>query len=1743
MARRRILDPRLFPNWGQALTLSVLMAGLSPLSTIAKPTTLISPLGQPTPSKTERIEPEPISVQITPIGDLDLALKLPPIPTTTRSSLQNDPAHPPLTPQEKPSESHSIPEPSITDLPNPPLTLAEAGWVPNSQTVPVSSIPVTPPTAQASPIAPPQASSDAPSQTPEDPEPSASLDIPYFVDAEFRGSTRRQFGVLNLRLPVFQDEKSFAFADVHFEAGSNETFLGNLGLAYRRVLNTAEENPWVLGTYAFYDTTRSENGFQYHQGSLGAELISKKFEFRVNGYLPGSNSKVVGQRTVNGVLSLQPRANGLGADVVQQTLTLETRERALAGFDFEVGHRHHFNDKVSLGLFGGYFFFDSSATNSIDGPMARAQLEVQDPLGMNGGLLQVGSRFRFDETRGSELEGFVRLGIPFGGPQRSEPLSLTQRLARRPIERHYEITTFAQDINLPITLTELQAALTGQGTLSPMGPQITAVTPPQVALNPATGQPINIFFVDGDGTAGDGTQDNPLTVAQATSAITQANDILFFLDDAGTINTQTGLGNSLTLKPGQQALGVGTTPNFVLTVPNLGSVTIFDAGQPQLVNGANNNVLTLANNNTIDGLAFNGQNTAPRGIAAVTGATNTTIRNSSLSNFTVAGIQITPSTNTTIDNVVFNNNATDVIVNAANTTLTNVVSTNATGPAIQILNATGTTTLTNVDISNAGGDGLQFANPSGTITATNVDITNAGDNGLEITDGDGTFTFDVASSITNATNAAVNVVGGTTTITYNGTITQNNPASAVNITDKTGGTTTFNGLVTANTSTAPGVNLTNNTGSTIAFNGGLDIDTTTGTGFSATNGGTVNVTATSGDESVTTTSGAALNLSNIVANITFDSVSSTGGTNGINLDTVTGSVGVSGTTTIANTTGDGFLATNSTGTYTFGPVTITNAGLDGVDLSGINDATTVFNLGALTINGFTGTGINLAGANVGVTAPTVAITNTGNVGTGIDLTNTTGNRMITLGDPTNTAGDTPSSIAGVNVGVQLNNANANFIFGDGELTVDAPSTIAATTPIDASAVGANGTYNFLDVLFLNQTPGTGLGDLFYVDNIPGGAGTRTDPADIPLGETITNPNDIIILVDNTGMDLLDAIGTNGNDTFQLQDGQSVGSFLNGTVNLRTRGPSNVLANVTVTDPTGNGAPTSTTTGMSSATLTLANNNQIIGVDISAMGTNGIEALGVNNATINRNRITNADNGIRLQNLTGAVEIMDNTISQTTDDGIDLGQNNTNLDSVLISGNTVSNVGEDGIDVDVYNNGLINSVTISNNTVSEVNTSESSGIALNVYTNGQVDTVTISGNTVSTDSLSTPGIFILSADNSTLNTANITGNTVMMSREDTYGIYVLSTDNSAINTANITSNRVSLLDEDLVGILALVNNNSTITTATISDNTLSKTGDGNTGIDVGLINSTLTTANISGNTFITTDSDNTGIEVDLINSTLSTANISGNTFNTTVNDVRGIDIDIYNSTLTTANISANTLSLTGGDSSGVNLQLFNGSVINTATISDNSITTTDESISIELDNSTVTTANITGNNVTTSANNADGIFVSSFYYSTINTANITGNNVTTSGTNADGIFVESYYYSTINTANITGNNVTTSGTNADGIVVIAEDDYDSRINTANISNNVILQAGRDSVRISNSDINPICTSISGNRSDSPGFAMAGGTDFNLISEGNTFQVVNLATVSADNNNAVFSFDGTLVPPGTPPAPFTNVASCP
>lgn len=268
MTSRNISDPQLFPYWGQTLSLSLLISSLWPIGVNAKQT---SPrTEQPLTITSTKIATSPAQFTTYTYSSRDLGLALTPTSISFRkqSALQQNLTLSTFNSRDKTLE----PDTSTSNLPSRPQTLVEAGWTTNAQTIP--SVPslshtsiesTSPPLAQSTsnPSTQDQEGLDSGTTT------SDSLGIPYFVDTEFRGSTRRQFGGINLRLPVWQDEKSFAFADVHFEGGSNETFLGNLGLAYRRVLNTSEENPWILGTHAFYDSKRSANGFQYHQGSLG----------------------------------------------------------------------------------------------------------------------------------------------------------------------------------------------------------------------------------------------------------------------------------------------------------------------------------------------------------------------------------------------------------------------------------------------------------------------------------------------------------------------------------------------------------------------------------------------------------------------------------------------------------------------------------------------------------------------------------------------------------------------------------------------------------------------------------------------------------------------------------------------------------------------------------------------------------------------------------------------------------------------------------------------------------------------------------------------------------------------------------------------------------------------------------------------------------------------------------------------------------------------------------------------------------------------------------------------------------------------------------------------------------------------------------------------------------------------------------------------------------------------------------
>ncbi|HVJ03768.1 MAG TPA: hypothetical protein VM662_16435 [Sphingomonas sp.] len=694
------------------------------------------------------------------------------------------------------------------------------------------------------------------------------------------------------------------------------------------------------------------------------------------------------------------------------------------------------------------------------------------------------------------------------------------------------------------------------------GSSISAVTPINASAAPAAGsydfRDVNFtaspglgfgigktLFVDSDGATGGGNGSgadgaNPMTLAAAEAALA-AGDVILLVNNGLVISAAgTNANNTLNLLANNQVRGFGNGPVVLsLTVPSTiqlasSTLTITDpgTGAATLTSSAGADVITLgASGNRISGFILDGDPAgALRGVVDNGGATGTVIDFMTIRNFDAVGgygIEITPSTNTTIDNVSFTGNTNDVLLNAAGSTITNATSSGATGTSITLNNATGTTTLSNVSITGAA-TGLSFTAAGGTVNAVNVDIAGASSSALVVTGGTANFNFDAASSITqsagglvlnitgnhsvgtlayagtiNATsgagmqfsnadgtynftgtttlnggNAGIDIYNGATgtftfgagttlihnadansafallssaNVTFNGSITDNN-GRAVEIDGHDAGTATFNGAINSSGNASNVISIVNSNGGSIVFNGemniassgtvvsladndlgtitfnaggnGLDIASTGGTGMLITGGGTVNVLGSS--NSITATGGTLLSITNTgatttTANLSFASVNSTGGTNGVFVQrtagTLNGTVNIAGGAiatstrgisingdalnfsyggTITATGGRSFEATGRTGGSitlsgaiedAFNGISIANNSGGTIALSGNINAVGVGATGALTVTGNTGGSLSFSGATKRFdTGASNAVTLSGNTGATIDFT-------------------------------------------------------------------------------------------------------------------------------------------------------------------------------------------------------------------------------------------------------------------------------------------------------------------------------------------------------------------------------------------------------------------------------------------------------------------------------------------------------------------------------------------------------------------------------------------------------------------------------------------------------------------------------------------------------------------------------------------------------------------------------------
>lgn len=598
------------------------------------------------------------------------------------------------------------------------------------------------------------------------------------------------------------------------------------------------------------------------------------------------------------------------------------------------------------------------------------------------------------------------------------------------------------------------------------------------------------WFVDSNGATGGGNGSgadgaNPMTLAAAELALA-ATDVIVLVNDGAAISAAGSNGNdTLALLADTQVRGFGqgalaltlTVPSTILLSGN--TINIADPtgnGAATLTSAAGANVITLgASGNRISGFILDGDPAgALRGVVDNGGATGTIIDFMTIRNFDAPGgygIEITPSTNTVIDNVTFTGNANDVLLNAAGSTITNVTATGATGTSITLDNATGTTTLTNIAISGAA-TGLSFTNAGGTITATNVDIDGAAASALTVTGGTAGFTFDGASSIVQA-------AGGLTLNVANHSIGTFAFAGLINATSGNGmqfnnadGTYNFPGITTLNGGNA-GIDIYNGATGTFTFGSAINL-THNGAGNAFVLLSSANVTF---DGSITDNDGVAVEIDgHDTGTATFNGTISSSIANASTVISIVnsngGAINFNGQMTIASTGTAVSLSGNQGATITF------NAGGTGLDITGTTST-------AMIVTG--GGTVNVQGANNSITTTSgtlLSITDTGGTATAVDLSfasasNTSGANGIFVqrvgaGTITGTVNIGGGAITATTRGVSLNGDALNFTYG-GTLTTSgaASRSFEATNRTGGTAtLSGNLTDTSLGISIANNTGGT-----------------------------------------------------------------------------------------------------------------------------------------------------------------------------------------------------------------------------------------------------------------------------------------------------------------------------------------------------------------------------------------------------------------------------------------------------------------------------------------------------------------------------------------------------------------------------------------------------------------------------------------------------------------------------------------------
>ena len=238
-------------------------------------------------------------------------------------------------------------------------------------------------------------------------------------------------------LPILGNERGdvfFAESYINWNIASDgiDSSIGSsTRLGYRWL---TDNKTWIYGVNAGIDN-RPFQAQNFLQAGLGIEALSPKLEFRVNGYIPFSQTSNLYATGYNG-------AYGLANDQLQLN-----RSRwfgtALGGIDVEVGTPVAHWQGGDLRVYGGYYYLDGDYVNGSSGVRARAELRLSSNISLGGTV-------SYDDIFQTQATGYVRLG--FSPQQKPIANSINEAeerfLAQRglPVERQRVIQMANQQV-------------------------------------------------------------------------------------------------------------------------------------------------------------------------------------------------------------------------------------------------------------------------------------------------------------------------------------------------------------------------------------------------------------------------------------------------------------------------------------------------------------------------------------------------------------------------------------------------------------------------------------------------------------------------------------------------------------------------------------------------------------------------------------------------------------------------------------------------------------------------------------------------------------------------------------------------------------------------------------------------------------------------------------------------------------------------------------------------------------------------------------------------------------------------------------------------------------------------------------------------------------------------------------------------------------------------------------------------